>query len=259
MKVPLPYGRLLHFCGLLALLSGCGQKDPDPVPPTGIAGTVTVRNQLGTGLPKGGVTVTVFPTSPLLTAKTNEAGAFALGSVPAGTYTLVFSRPGLSTFVLRGVAHPQSNGLTRLPETYALLQEPELRATSLRATNSPAGAGGLPFVTFATGRTSPQPTSNGSYVLYFSTTPDVSFLTATSAIILVSSASSATTTHSSTWSLDRAELARYGFTPASGTTGYAVAYGMQGMTPYTDLATGQKVHWPHPNLTPSPVVSFTMP
>ena len=258
MNAPRPFGRLLPLYALLALLSGCGKKDPDPAPTTGLAGTVSVQSQQGGALPKGGVTVTVADVTPALTATTREDGAFALGSVPAGTHTLVFSRPGLSTFVLRGAAHPSATALTRLPETYRLLQEPPLRATSLAATAF-TSSGGAAGITFRTVRTSPQPSENSSYVLFFSTTPDVSLLTAPSFLTVFGSTMPAATTTSSTWSMDRREFERAGFRAPSGTTAYAVAYGFARFTDHTDLLTGRIVSWPHPNLTPSPVVSFTMP
>ena len=258
MNATLTFGRLLPLYTLFVMFSGCGKKDPDPAPPTGLTGTVSVTSQQGVAQPKGGVTVTVLDVTPALTATTTEAGTFALGAVPAGTHALAFSRPGLSTFVLRGVAHPTATALTRLPDTYRLLQEPTLRVTSLVAT-AYTSSGGAPGINFRTVRTSPQPSGNSSYVLFFGTTPDVSLLTATSFLTLFGSATPAATTSSSSWSMERRDFERYGFRAPSGTTAYAVAYGFAQFTDHTDLLTGQSVSWPHPNLTPSPVVSFTMP
>ena len=260
MKALLNYRRLLGFRGLLTLLSGCGKKDPAPVPTTGIAGTVRVIDQTNKVLSKEGVTVTVLNSTPALTATTTETGTFTIGAVPAGTHTLVFSRPSLSTFCLRGVAHPQSTALTRLPATYSLRQEPVIRATGLQATFVPA-TGGITtaFVRFETALTTPQPSLHHNYVLYFGTTPAVSFLTSTGTITINSTGSDPAATRTSNWTLSRRELEQRGFSAPAGTTVYAVAYGTEQGSLYTDLATGGLLVWPHPNLTPSPVVPFTMP
>ncbi|WP_161599445.1 carboxypeptidase-like regulatory domain-containing protein [Hymenobacter nivis] len=263
MKTQPPHYWLFGFCWAVALLSGCGKKNQDPAPTTGIAGTVQVLDQNSKGISKDGVTVTVLNTTPVLTATTNDAGEFIIGAVPAGTYTLVFAKPGLSTFVLIGAAHPQAEVITRLPETYTLVQEPTVRASALQATNLTARTGGggpVQAVEFKTTVTTPQPELRHSYVLYFGTTPDVSYLTATGSIALYSGSSQASTAYLSTWTMSRSDLLDRGFSAASGTKAYAVAYGV-GLAGslYTDLVTGNKVDWPGSNLTPSPIVSFTMP
>jgi hypothetical protein len=263
MKTQLPHYSLLILCWALILLSGCGKKNQDPAPTTGIAGAVQVLDQNSKNMSKDGVTVTVLNTTPLLTATTNDAGEFIIGAVPAGTYTLVFAKPGLSTFVLRGAAHPQAEVITKLPETYTLVQEPNVRVSALQATNLIARTGGggpVPAVEFKTTVTTPQPEIRHSYVVYFSTTPDVSYLSATGSITVYSGNSQAITAYTSTWTMSRSDLLEHGFSAASGTKAYAVAYGV-GLAGslYTDLVTGNKVDWTGPNLTPSPVVSFTMP
>ncbi|WP_345127144.1 carboxypeptidase-like regulatory domain-containing protein [Hymenobacter antarcticus] len=261
MKTTLRYRCLLGLCWALVLLNGCGKKTRDPAPTTGIAGTVKVTDQSTRVLPKNGVTVTVLNTSPLLTATTNAAGEFIIGAVPAGTYTLEFTKAGLSTFVLRSVAHPQAEVLTQLPETYTLVLEPTIRATDLQATNIMATAGGatVPAVRFLTTRTTPQPEFDHSYVLYFGTQPDVSYRTAPGFLILYSGGSQTAAVRTSSWTLDRSEFLARGFSAASGTTAYAVAYGIGQGSAYRDLVTGRQLTWPNPNLTPSAVVSFTMP
>ncbi len=45
MKTNLRYCWLLGLCWALALLNGCGKKNQDPAPTSGIAGTVTVIDQ----------------------------------------------------------------------------------------------------------------------------------------------------------------------------------------------------------------------
>ncbi|AMJ64643.1 carboxypeptidase-like regulatory domain-containing protein [Hymenobacter sp. PAMC 26628] len=262
MKINLRYCWLLGLCWALALLSGCGKKNQDPTPTTGIAGTVTVIDQNRKAQPREGVTVTVLNTNPVLTAITNDAGEFIISAVPAGTYSLVFTKSGLSTFLLRSVAHPQVEVITRLPETYSLVQEPTIRATGLQATSIMAttgGGGAVPAINFRTTLTTPLPDINHDYVLYFGTTPDVSYLTATSALHIFTGGSQATAVSASTWTMSRADLLARGFSPASGTTAYAVAYGTGQGSFYNDLVTGLQLTWFNPNLTPSPVVSFTMP
>lgn len=137
---------------MLAPLNGCGQKNQDPTPTTGVAGTVTVIDQNRKTQLRGGVTVTKLNTNLLLTATTNDAGEFIIGAAPTGTYSLVFTKPGLSTFLFRSVAHPQVEVITRLPETYSLVQEPTIWATGLQATSITAGMGGgaVPVVDFRT-------------------------------------------------------------------------------------------------------------
>ena len=262
MKISLRYRHLFKLCWALVLLNGCGKNNPDPTPTTGISGTVKVTDQSTKPLAKGGVLVTVLNTTPLLTATTNDAGEFIIGAVPAGTHTLLFTKAGLSTFVLRSVAHPQAELLTKLPQPYTLVQEPTIRATGLQATNTTAFATGgafVPAVRFLTTLTTVQPELNHDYVLYFGTQPDVSYRTATGFIIIYDGGSQATAVKPSYWTLDRSEFAERGFNAASGTTAYAVAYGIGQGSAYQDLVTNRQLTWPNPNLTPSPVVSFTMP
>jgi hypothetical protein len=262
MKNALRYCCLLTLCWALALLNGCSKKSSDPEPTTGIAGMVKVTDQNTRALARGGVTVTVLGTTPLLTATTNDAGEFVVGPVPAGTYSLLFTKTGLSTFVLRSVAHPQAEVLTQLPETYTLVQEPTIRATGLQATNTTAFASGgvtVPAVRFLTTRTTLQPEFNHDYVLYFGTMPDVSYRTATGFIILYSGGSQSAAVSTSSWTMARSEFMEHGFNAPSGTTAYAVAYGIGQGSAYHDLITGRQLTWPNPNLTPSTVVSFTMP
>lgn len=96
-------------------------------------------------------------------------------------------------------------------------------------------------------------------MLYFGTTPSVSYLTATSSINIFTGGSQAAATTTSTWTMSRANLLDRGFSAASGTTAYAVACGTGQGSFYNDLVTGLQLTWSNPNLTPSPVVSFTMP
>ncbi len=198
-------------------------------------------------------------TKPLLSAKTTKAGTFVIDPVPAGSYTLVFSRAGLSTFVLPGVVHSRNDAVTTLPQTYTLVQEPDTRVSDLQATAITASAPPVPAINFKTTITSPQPTPNFSYVLYFGLTPDVSFLTSTSSVTVFSSASQASTAQTINYTADRKELVARGFDAPSGTTAYAVAYSVGSASSYISLTTGQQVHWPNPSLSSSSVVSFVVP
>lgn len=241
----------------LALLPACRRDVPaPPAPPAGITGQVLAFDQQAEAQPlsPANVTVTVLDLTPAVTATTNAAGEFALPQLPAGTYSLRFSRPGLSSFYLRGIAHPDPAQPTPLPERYTLFAEPEVQATDLRAT---AAAG---VVRFDLDLRSPQPTTVFRYALYLSDSPTVSF--ATAPLLQQGGAGSLTpsTTHRLDLTVSRTQLLQAGARFAAGTTVYAVAHGagLRGLF-YTDPATGQSKNWPSLNLLPSPVASFTMP
>ena len=248
--------RLLAACLGLLLLGSCDKNTAEPMPTTGITGMITVTDENRQALAREGVTVTLLNANPVQTATTNKAGSFTIGSVPAGTYTLLFSRPGLSEFLLRGVAHAQSEALTKLPETYPLIKESAIRATNLRADVAASGSA----VTFFTSVSSPQPTDRLDYVVYFGTAPDVSYLTSTSFIAISTGSYPPSAALTSTWTMDRTKFMAEGFGAPSGSTAYAVAYGRsdQGFS-YTNPATGTRLFWPSPNRTPSQVVRFVMP
>lgn len=241
----------------LGVLPACRQDAPVPTSsPAGITGQVLAFDQQATAQPLSAadVTVTVLGLTPAVITTTNAAGDFALPQLPAGTYDLRFSRPGLSSFYLRGIRHPDPAQPTTLPERYLLYAEPDVQATDLRATTT-AGT-----VTFDLALRNPQPTIVFRYALYLSDSPTVSFATAP----LVQQGGAGSLTPSTTQRVDltfsRSQLVQAGARFAAGTTVYAVAHGagLRGLL-YTDPATGQRQTWPSLNLLPSPVVSFTMP
>ncbi|MBJ6143467.1 carboxypeptidase-like regulatory domain-containing protein [Hymenobacter sp. BT559] len=159
----------------LALLPACRQQAPAPVvAPAGITGQLLAFDQQAAAQPlsPANVTVTVLGLVPAVTATTNADGEFALPQLPAGTYSLCFSRPGLSSFYLRGIAHPDPEQPTALPERYSLYAEPTVRATDLRATTTTG------TVTFDLTLRNPQPLDVFRYALYVSDSPTLSFATA---------------------------------------------------------------------------------
>ena len=121
------------------LLSGCVGKAGDPGPagatgangPQGPTGQNLIGNMLGyvstvdeTGNPtaKDGVTVSLVGSSPLISAISDPSGRFQFSSVSAGTYNLLFERPGYGTLRHFGVAHVGGSqatnlGLTQMVET----------------------------------------------------------------------------------------------------------------------------------------------
>lgn len=243
----------------LGLLPACRQQAPAPAPlalPASITGQVLAFDQQPAAQPlsPANVTVTVLNLAPAVTATTNAAGEFALPHLPAGTYSLCFSRPGLSSFYLRGIVHPDPAQPTPLPERYTLYAEPDVRATALHATTA-AGTVSLDMTL-----RSPQPTTVFRYALYLSDSPTVSF--ATAPLLQQGGAGSLDpgTTQRVDLTFSRAQLLQAGAHFAAGTTVYAVAHGagLRGLI-YTDPATGQRQTWQSLNLLPSPVASFTMP
>ncbi len=241
----------------LGLLPACRQDAPAPIPsPAGITGQVLAFDQQATAQPlsAANVTVTVLGLTPTVATTTNAAGEFALPQLPAGTYDLSFSRPGLSSFYLRGIRHPDAAQPTPLPERYSLYTEPNVQATDLRATTA-AGT-----VTFDLTLRNPQPVDVLRYALYVSDSPTLSFATARRLSQGGAGGLPLAATYPISLAFSRAQLRQAGADFAAGTTVYAVAHGagLWGML-YTDPTTGQRQDWPSLNLTPSPVVSFTMP
>lgn len=254
------FAYLVSALGLsLAGLPACRQTAPAPTPATpaaGITGQVQAFDQQSPTqlVPAANITVTVLDVTPAVAATTDAAGEFTLPHLPAGTYGLRFSRPGLSTFYLRGIAHPDPAQPTQLPERYALYAEPEVQATDLRAATA-AGTVALDLTL-----RNPQPTNVLRFTLYVSDSPTLSFATA----LRLQQGGIGSLTPATTYSVDltfsRAQLLQAGASFAAGTPVYAVAHGT-GLwhTSYTDPASGQRLTWPSLNLTPSPVVCFTMP
>lgn len=241
----------------LGVLPACRQDAPAPTTsPAGITGQVLAFDQQATAQPLSAadITVTVLDLTPTVTTTTNAAGEFALPQLPAGTYNLRFSRPGLSSFYLRGIRHPDAAQPTPLPERYLLYAEPDVQATALRATTT-AGTISLDMTL-----RSPQPTIVFRYALYLSDSPTVSF--ATAPLLQQGGAGSLApgTVQHIDLTFSRSQLVQAGAHFAAGTTVYVVAHGagLRGLL-YTDPANGQRQTWPSLNLLPSPVASFTMP
>jgi hypothetical protein len=88
---------LVAGCLLLGSKLAFAQSTPATPPPTlpttgAIAGVITDRR---TGAPQAGVSVTATsPASPNNGAISNEQGAYALGGLPPGTYSVAFNPPG---------------------------------------------------------------------------------------------------------------------------------------------------------------------
>gem|GEM_PF-4141720 len=241
----------------LGLLAGCHRSEPTPASlPPSITGTVQVRSQRSMSLPAAGVTVTVAGSQPVVSATTGEDGRFALPSLPAGSYDLQFSRAGLSTFALLGVPHPKADSTTQLTNAFIVGEEPTVQAADLAVVPS-----SLPDqVNLRMTVRSPQPITDYTRVVYVNTSPNVSFLNTRACLVLFGGTSTPGTSFTTTWSLNRADLQRGGYTFAPGTKLYAVLYGAGALaTSYIDPATSNSMTWYHPNMTPSQVVSFTMP
>lgn len=241
----------------LGLLASCHRNEPIPAgPPPSITGMVQVLSQQSTSLPAAGVTVTVAGSQPVVSATTGEDGRFALPNLPAGKYDLLFSRSGLSTFALLSVPHPKTDSTTRLPNAFVLGEEPTVQAADLAVVPSSR----TDEVNLRMTVRSPQPITDYTRVVYVNTDPNVSFLNTRACLVLFGGTSTPGTSFTTTWNLNRVDLQRGGYTFASGTKLYAVLYGAGRLaTSYINPATGNSMTWYHPNMTPSQVVSFTMP
>lgn len=246
-----------HALLALSLLASCHRSEPTPAgPPPSITGSVQVRTQQNQFLSAAGVTVTVAGSQPVVSAITSQDGRFELPSLPAGSYNLQFSRAGLSSFALLDVPHPKADSTTRLTNTFTLAEEPTLQATDLAVVPTTR----TDEVRLKMTVRSPQPITDYTRLVYVSTSPTVSMLNTRLCLALFGGSTTPSTIITATWDFDRADLQRGGYKFASGTKLYAVLYGAGPFaSQYIDPATSSTMTWYHPNLTPSQVVSFTMP
>lgn len=249
----------LLWLAALGLLASCHHADeptPQAAGPAGITGTVQVRNQQGQVQSAAGVTVTVADSSPGISTTTGSDGRFVLPRLPAGSYDLLFSRSGLSTFALLGVPHPKADSTTQLPHVFTLAEASSIQAADLAVVPSSR----TDEVALKMTVRSPQPVTDYTRLVYVSTKPNVSMLNTRVCLVLFGGTSTPGASFTTTWTLDRADLQRGGYTFASGTKLYAVLYGAGPFaSQYIDPATGSTTTCYHPNMTPSSVVSFTMP
>jgi hypothetical protein len=262
-----------------SLLTGCAGKDGDPGPvgatgatgatgpagPTGpavpvmtgnITGYVSVSDENGQTLPlaKGGVTVTIENSSPLLTATTNSEGRFEFQNVRVGTYNLSFARTGLGTFRRFSIGHVGGDQPTFTGTTGLSLNS----ATVVTSLNLGAVYSGQ-YASISMGVSNPTATNNFRTYIFASATS--AGATATSGAMIgspsVSYGASYNTGTIST-NITKATLNNAGF--ASGTQVYLVAYGgpYAFFPSYVDPATGKSVYTSL-NATASPIVTFIVP
>lgn len=115
-------------------LNGCKGKAGDPGPagavgangpqgPIGqnltgnMLGYVITFDEAGNSTARDGVTVSLIGSSPLMSAISDPSGRFQIPSVGAGTYNLLYERPGYGTLRHFGVAHVGGTQATYLGQT----------------------------------------------------------------------------------------------------------------------------------------------
>ena len=239
--------RLILLCLVIIFLNSCTKKSNTtvqeyPALPQNVEGFVFLHNEFGQ-FQQSNAGVTVYLDSTSFTATTDTAGKFTLPNVPAGNYTITYSKSGYGTY-----KSSYSDFLGG--ETY------QLPTTNLYA---------MPTTTVTGLATQPDTINNNSFIkVSGKLNPPGSVAEPRNIILFAGSYASVspnnytqsviTTSYDTSFSII---LNAYPYFSA-GQTIYYVVYGISGSSTYKDNATGKMV-FSAMGATPSNVTSAVAP